>query len=117
MYVGSEMAVVAHTVGPDTVGPLAETMVDGESFEDTFWRGMMIKDNVGDWGLCIAGWKGVRRGVAGVAGTSSRKGTHESPSIWWKAASEATRAGLLRFIDGAGDHWSCRRISRDSNQI
>ena len=75
VYVGSEMAVVAHTVGPDTVGPLAETLVDGESFEDTFWRGMMIKDNAGDWGLCIAGWKGVRRGIPGVAGTSSRKGT------------------------------------------
>ena len=79
VFVGSQMAVVAHTVGPDTVGPLADASHDGESFEGTFWRAMVIKDNEGDWGLCIGAWKGVKKGVPGVKGTSSRKGTPGRP--------------------------------------
>ena len=29
---------------------------------------MLIKDNEGDWGVCVAVWRGIRKGVPGVAG-------------------------------------------------
>ena len=35
---------------------------------DKSWRGMLIKDNEGDWGVCVAVWRGMKKGVPGVAG-------------------------------------------------
>ena len=31
-------------------------------------RAMLIKDSDGDWGICIACWEGLKKGVAGVPG-------------------------------------------------
>ena len=38
---------------------------------DKSWRGMLIKDNEGDWGVCVAVWRGMKKGVPGVAGKPS----------------------------------------------
>ena len=35
---------------------------------DKSWRGMLIKDNEGDWGVCVAVWRGMKKGVPGVPG-------------------------------------------------
>ena len=32
------------------------------------WRGMLIKDNEGDWGICVAAWKGMVPGRPGTSG-------------------------------------------------
>ena len=37
------------------------------------------QDNDGDFGICVAAWKGVKKGVAGVKGTSDRKGVAGIP--------------------------------------
>ena len=29
---------------------------------------MLIKDNEGDWGVCVAVWRGMKKGVPGVPG-------------------------------------------------
>ena len=31
-------------------------------------RAMLIKDSNGDWGVCIASWAGLQKGVPGVPG-------------------------------------------------
>ena len=36
---------------------------------DHSWRGMLIKDNEGDWGICVATWRGMTKGKPGVPGT------------------------------------------------
>jgi hypothetical protein len=35
---------------------------------DHSWRGMIIKDNDGDWGICVATWRGMTKGKPGVPG-------------------------------------------------
>ena len=35
---------------------------------DHTWRGMIIKDNEGDWGICVAAWRGMKKGKPGVPG-------------------------------------------------
>ena len=35
---------------------------------DHSWRGMIIKDNEGDWGICVAAWRGMKKGKPGIAG-------------------------------------------------
>ena len=35
---------------------------------DHSWRGMIIKDNEGDWGICVATWRGMTKGKPGVPG-------------------------------------------------
>ena len=72
VFVGSEMAVVGHTVGPDTIGEIAALELD-TTFSNVPWRAMMIKDNRGDYAVCVAGWKGVRKAVPGRPGTRSRQ--------------------------------------------
>ena len=37
---------------------------------------MLIKDNEGDWGVCVAVWRGMKKGVPGVPG-KYLQGTHE----------------------------------------
>ena len=39
-------------------------------FEHSAWRAMLIKDNSGDWGLCVAAWKGVTPGIPGRPGNT-----------------------------------------------
>ena len=29
---------------------------------------MIIKDNEGDWGICVAAWRGMKKGKAGIPG-------------------------------------------------
>ena len=78
VFVGPDMAVVAHTVGPDTIGRERKLELDSV-FEKVPWRAMLIKDNEGDFGICVAGWVGMRRGVPGVAGTSKTRGVPGKP--------------------------------------
>jgi hypothetical protein len=40
---------------------------------DHTWRGMLIKDNEGDWGICVAAWRGMKKGKAGVAGNTYKR--------------------------------------------
>ena len=35
---------------------------------DHSWRGMIIKDNEGDWGICVAAWRGMKKGKPGIPG-------------------------------------------------
>ena len=35
---------------------------------DHSWRGMVIKDNEGDWGVCVAAWRGMKKGKPGIPG-------------------------------------------------
>ena len=35
---------------------------------DHSWRAMLIKDNEGDWGMCVAVWRGMKKGTPGVPG-------------------------------------------------
>ena len=35
---------------------------------DKSWRAMLIKDNEGDWGICVAVWRGMKKGTPGVPG-------------------------------------------------
>ena len=35
---------------------------------DKSWRAMIIKDNEGDWGICVAVWRGMKKGTPGVPG-------------------------------------------------
>ena len=32
---------------------------------------MIIKDNEGDWGICVAAWRGMKKGKAGIPGDYS----------------------------------------------
>ena len=59
------MSVVAHLVGPDTLG--------------TNERGMVIKDNDGDYCLVTGVWTGVQEGKKGIPGTRNRRGVPGTP--------------------------------------
>ena len=78
VYVGSQMAVVAHSVGPDTIGAMEVLELD-TTFAGVPWRAMIIKDNEGDFGICVGAWKGVKKGVPGVKGSGNRKGIAGTP--------------------------------------
>lgn len=43
---------------------------------DHTWRAMLIKDNEGDWGLCVATWRGMKKGTPGVPGKIPEKGLY-----------------------------------------
>ena len=38
---------------------------------DKSWRAMLIKDNEGDWGICVAVWRGMKKGTPGIPGKIS----------------------------------------------
>ena len=38
---------------------------------DKSWRGMLLKDNEGDWGVAVAAWRGMKKGQPGVPGSLS----------------------------------------------
>ena len=42
---------------------------------DHSWRGMIIKDNEGDWGLCVAAWRGMKKGRPGIPGKYAKSQT------------------------------------------
>ena len=81
------MAMVAHLVGIDQLGYEKELgMTPSVSFlghlhsafhhifllqvmkNDKSWRGMLLKDNDGDWGVAVAAWRGMKKGQPGVPG-------------------------------------------------
>ena len=88
------MAMVAHLVGIDQLGyekELGMTPSVRYSLEDSImifphisitifnlvcqvmkndksWRGMLLKDNDGDWGVAVAAWRGMKKGQAGTPG-------------------------------------------------
>ena len=35
---------------------------------DKSWRGMLLKDNDGDWGVAVAAWRGMKKGQPGIPG-------------------------------------------------
>ena len=39
---------------------------------DHSWRAMLIKDNEGDWGICVAVWRGMKKGTAGIPGNVTK---------------------------------------------
>ena len=65
--VDSQLAVVAHTVGPDTVGQMKELGLD-TMFQGVPWRAIIVKDSQGDFAVYVAGWREVRRGRRGFPG-------------------------------------------------
>ena len=78
VFVGDKMAVVAHTIGPNTIGKLE---LDPE-FAGVPWRAMIIKDNEGDFGICVGAWKGLTNGVTGVEGTKQIEVTPGLPGYF-----------------------------------
>ena len=78
VFVGSQMAVVAHLVGADTIGCEEFYSLD-ERFIDKPWRAMIIKDNDGDWGICMAAWVGMVPGKPGIKGTRQTRGVPGVP--------------------------------------
>ena len=58
VFVGSQMATVAHLVHSDTIGHESGLKLESD-FSRNPWRAMIIKDNLGDWGICAAAWKGI----------------------------------------------------------
>ena len=81
------MAMVAHLVGIDQLGYEKElgmtpsvrvfwvTCIFLLTFlclqvmkNDKSWRGMLLKDNNGDWGVAVAAWRGMKKGQPGVPG-------------------------------------------------
>jgi hypothetical protein len=49
--------------------PMVQVMKNDKS-----WRGMLLKDNEGDWGVAVAAWRGMKKGQPGVPGTRGQKG-------------------------------------------
>ena len=45
---------------------------------DKSWRGMLLKDNEGDWGVAVAAWRGMKKGQPGVPGKRSISFTSSS---------------------------------------
>ena len=59
---------------------------------DKSWRGMLLKDNEGDWGVAVAAWRGLKKGQAGVPGKGPRK---KNPGIRGKTSNEDTGPEFL----------------------
>ena len=69
IFCGDRMAVVAHLVGVDQLGYEKELgMTPSVMKNDKSWRGMLLKDNDGDWGVAVAAWRGMKKGQPGVPG-------------------------------------------------
>ena len=86
-----KMAVVAHLVGIDQLGyekelgmtpsvsfPVWKNPTTGLSIvmlqvmkNDKSWRGMLLKDNEGDWGVAVAAWRGMKKGQPGIPGNNT----------------------------------------------
>ncbi len=94
IFCGDKMAVVAHLVGLEQLGyetelgltqavrretrsvwPCGRRLLCSRTIlfaqvmkNDHSWRGMLIKDNQGDWGICVATWRGMKMGTPGTPG-------------------------------------------------
>ena len=93
-----KMAVVAHLVGIDQLGyekelgmtpsvsfPVWKNSTTGLSIvmmqvmkNDKSWRGMLLKDNEGDWGVAVAAWRGMKKGQPGIPGTTTTSNLSDS---------------------------------------
>ncbi len=73
IFCGDKMSVVAHLVGLEQLGYEAELgLTQAVMKNDHSWRGMLIKDNQGDWGICVATWRGMKVGTPGTPGKRQR---------------------------------------------
>ena len=54
------------SLGPQVQNPKKAVYLNPVAGE----RGIVIKNNAGDWAFVVGRWKGFRRGVPGVAGKS-----------------------------------------------
>ena len=78
VFVQEKMAVVAHLVDAATIGNYWNYPHSPIGDKDP-WRAMIIKDEIGDWGICVAGWIGMRPGKPGIRGTRNRRGVRGIP--------------------------------------
>ena len=53
---------------------------------------MLIKDNEGDWGICVAVWRGMKKGVPGVPGMEGL------PSRFLHAMCQALTRPRIRLV-------------------
>ena len=58
-YCRNNLAVVAHSVGLDQVGLESKLGLSAKDMDNDAMRSMIIKDNLGDWGIAVAAWKGM----------------------------------------------------------
>ena len=76
IFCGDRMAVVAPLVGVDQLGYEKELgMTPSVMKNDKSWRGMLLKDNEGDWGVAVAAWRGMKKGQPGIPGNRREKET------------------------------------------
>ena len=87
IFCADKMSVVAHLVGLEQLGYEKTIGLNMAVMKnDHTWRGMIIKDNEGDWGVCVAAWRGMKKGTPGIPGKT--KTEHFS---------EIRLAGCLRY--------------------
>ena len=61
-------------VGVDQLGYEKELgMTPSVMKNDKSWRGMLLKDNDGDWGVAVAAWRGMKKGQPGIPGRKEGK--------------------------------------------
>ena len=66
LFVGNEMKIVSHIVGIDTIGfeDIGYCSTANAMETEHNWRAMLIKDNLGDWAICLGEWFGMQRGIS-----------------------------------------------------
>ena len=69
---------------------------------DHNWRAMLIKDNIGDWAICVGEWKGMQRGIS--MGRRSVKGDpgHFSAKITF-LRKNTTRGQVEKYLALVGE--------------
>ncbi|XP_069133154.1 uncharacterized protein [Argopecten irradians] len=77
IYYKDKLAVVCHLIGTDQIPQPSQ--VDQEVFPvldpSKGERAVLIKNNKGDWGVVVASWTGLKRGVSGTKGKRGTPGS------------------------------------------
>ncbi|KAL3852091.1 hypothetical protein ACJMK2_015777 [Sinanodonta woodiana] len=82
VYYHDKMVAVAHLIGsdqlplPTQVAKTDESVVLNPRGNE---RAVIIKNNVGDWGICVGSWTGFRRGIPGIRAQRNRMGKRGVP--------------------------------------
>ena len=74
IFVEDKMVLVGHLVGQDTIGYEESLGLATQAGLSAPWRAMLLKDNDGDVGICLAQWEGFKTGRPGVSGTRDNPG-------------------------------------------